>query len=73
MLSREEAAAAGQWMGVREGTGETDLCKPFLKVTQRRIVITLMQLYNAFLRRFKCFEKVSIYYIIRWQMENPEQ
>lgn len=60
-------------MGVREGTEETALCKPFLKVTQWRIVITLMQFYNAFLWRFKCFEKVSKYYIIRWQMENPEQ
>lgn len=51
--SRVEAAAPGQWMGVREGTEEPALCKPFLKVTQQRIVITVMHFYNAFLWRFK--------------------
>lgn len=54
MLSWEEASAAGgQWMGVREGIEEPALRKPFLKVTQRSKVITLMHFYNAFLQRFK--------------------
>lgn len=43
--------------GVREGVEEPALRKPFLKVTQRSKVITLMHFYNAFLQRFKMLRK----------------